>query len=221
MPAGRRGSRRAAIRPVSPNTCISVRRIEWSCQTGACAQPLGRTPKADHMPETVCRRRWPACASGADQRAWHNDGVAAACRALLARRPRHRTADAAPACRREQPGHHRHREPAERGHRQRRQDDGFQPDRPSSRSAEPAGDQLGVAARDRNQPVGADVPGDDRKMRAGPAAARSSSIDGQGIDRLSRRTGRRSRRRRRAAASKPAHIADRETSVAACIASSK
>ena len=55
-PACRSGRARAAIRPISPNTCTSIMPMRGSRQAGRARQPLGRPPDADHVLETVAAR---------------------------------------------------------------------------------------------------------------------------------------------------------------------
>ncbi len=146
-------------------------------------QPFGRTPKADHMPDAVFRRQKTRLRERGDHRARHNDGVAVACLALLGEDARIERLVQHQGSAAEEPGDHRHRQPAERGHRHCRQDGCFESDRALEQGAETAGNHLGVAAGDRNQSLRADVEGHHRKMRAGWRI--TLVVDqGQGVDRL-------------------------------------
>ena len=117
------GPRRAAIRPISPNSCTSINDSAVVPPVGSAPQLLGRAPGCDHALATVRCRQISGRRQLRGQRSWNHHGVAVQVPALL-RKGRaiermmqgQRSAD-------QEPGQQGHRHAAKRARRDGGQDD--------------------------------------------------------------------------------------------------
>ncbi len=178
--------RRAAIRPISPKTWMSTMSVPGSRQTGARARRSG----AGHTASTLLRPSPTSERAGlrqlADQGARQDHRIEVH-RALLSGEgvrvervmERERPADQEP--RQQGAG-----EARERRHRQRGEDRRVLLEPALEQDGEATRCQFGVAARDRDRAIGADIPGDDGEMRGRSRRIRTVLGRGQRIGRFER-----------------------------------